>query len=248
MTILSDVYSVLWADLQDLKRHWRSVVASSIVQPVLYLVVFGYGLGGGVSFEGIGYLAFVIPGIIALTSFSNSFNGVSTKLQVDRFFYKSFDELLLAPLSLYSIVFGKALVGVTRGLVSCVGIVIVGAVLSPEFLVSPLFVLVLFASCFVFAAFGVLIAFAIPSHGDTNTFNSLVMLPMTFLCGTFFSLNALPEAAKAALYALPLTHSCSCMRAAALGQVFPWWSFMVLLGFGGFFFLASVFVLKKTSI
>ncbi len=248
MAVLSDVYSVLWADMQDLKRHWRSVVASGISQPLMYLLVFGYGLGGWLSFEGVPYLAFIIPGIIALASFSSSFNGVSTKLQVDRFFYKSFDELLLSPVSLYSIVFGKALVGVMRGLVTSIGLVLVGGVISPKFMVSPLFVLVLFVSCFVFAMFGVLTAFVITSHEDTNTFNGLVLLPMTFLCGTFFSLSALPETVRAVLYVLPLTHSCFCIRAAALGQVFPWWSFTVLLFFGGAFFFASIFVLKKTSI
>jgi ABC-type multidrug transport system permease subunit len=248
LAALGDVYSVLWADLQDLRHHWSSIIATSLVQPLLYLVAFGYGLGRSVSFDGVSYLEFVIPGIVAVASFSNSFNGVASKLQVDRFFYKSFDELLLSPVRLYSIVFGKALVGAVRGLISSVAIVLVGLVLSPTLIVSPLFMLVLVVSCFVFALFGVLIAFVITSHEDTNTFNGLVMLPMTFLCGTFFSLGALPDAAKAVLYVLPLTHSSQALRAAALGQVFPWLSFLVLLGFGVAFFAGSIFVLKRTSV
>jgi ABC-type multidrug transport system permease subunit len=248
LTVLGDAYSVLWADLQDLRHRWRSIIATSIVQPLLYLVAFGYGLGRGVSFGGVSYLEFVIPGIVAVASFSNSFNGVASKLQVDRFFYKSFDELLLSPVSLFSIVFGKALVGALRGLISSVAIVLVGVVLSPSLIVSPLFMLTLVVSCFVFALFGVLIAFVITSHEDTNTFNGFVMLPMTFLCGTFFSLGALPDVAKAVLFALPLTHSSQALRAAALGEVFPWLSLLALLSFGVAFFVASVFVLKQTSL
>ncbi|MBT0159898.1 ABC transporter permease [Candidatus Bathyarchaeota archaeon A05DMB-2] len=245
---LKDVYSILWVDLRNLRRHWRSLVATSLVQPLLYLVAFGYGLGKGISLEGVSYLAFVIPGIIALTSFSTSFSGAASKLQVDRFFYKSFDECLMSPVSLYSIIVGKALIGVIRGLISSFAILLVGLALSPMFIISPLFVLVLLVSCFVFALFGVLVAFVIDSHQGMSTFNSLVILPMTFLCGTFFSLSQLPAAAKAVLYVLPLTHSSECLRATALAQPFPFWSFCVLFAFGLAFFLASVFVLKKKSV
>jgi len=248
LNALHDVYAVLWVDLRNLKHHWRSWLATSLVQPILYLVAFGYGLGGGISLSGVSYLAFVIPGIVALTSFSTSFNGAASKLQVDRFFYKSFDEFLMSPVSLFSIVIGKALIGVVRGLISSAAILLVGLVLSPTLVISPLLVLVLFTSCFVFALFGVLIALVINTHQGMSTFSNLVMLPMTFLCGTFFSLSQLPEAAKAVLYVLPLTHSSESLRAAALGQPFPWLSFVALLVFGLIFFSGCIVALKRTSV
>jgi ABC-type multidrug transport system permease subunit len=248
LTAIGDIYCVLWVDLRNLRRHWRSVVATSLIQPLLYLVAFGYGLGRDVSFDGVTYLAFVIPGIIALTAFSTSFSGASSKLQVDRFFYKSFDELLMSPVSLSSIIIGKALIGVVRGLISSVAILIVGLLLSPTLVVSPVFALVLFISCLVFALLGVLVALVINSHQGMSTFNSLVILPMTFLCGTFFSLGALPNVAKAVLYVLPLTHASQSLRAAALGQAFPWFSFIALICFGVAFFISGLYVLKKTSV
>lgn len=248
LNALSDVYSVLWVDLRNLRRHWRSTVATSLIQPLLYLVAFGYGLGQGVDINGVSYLAFVVPGIVALTAFSTSYNGSASKLQVDRFFYKSFDECLMSPVSLYSIITGKALIGVVRGLISSVAILIVGLILAPSLVVSPLFIVVLVVSCFVFAFFGVLIALVINSHQTMSTFSNLVLLPMTFLCGTFFSLSQVPTPVTAVLYALPLTHSSVCLRAAALGQPFPWWSFIALVGFGIAFFVASIVALKKTSV
>ena len=248
LNALYDVYSVLWVDLRNMRRHWRSTVATSLILPLLYLVAFGYGLGRGINVDGVNYLAFVVPGIVALTAFSTSFNGAASKLQVDKFFYKSFDELLMSPVSLQSIVVGKALIGVLRGLISSVAILVVGFFLAPTLIVSPLFVAVLIFSCFVFALFGVLIALVINSHQNMSTFSNLVILPMTFLCGTFFSLSQLPDAAKAVLYALPLTHSSECLRAAALAQPFPWLSFVALGGFAVFFFMGGVFALKKTSV
>jgi ABC-type polysaccharide/polyol phosphate export permease len=81
-----------------------------------------------------------------------------------------------------------------------------------------------------------------------NALLSLVVVPMTFLSGTFFSLSQIPEALKTVLYFLPLTHSSQCLRAATLGQPFPWLSMVALLGFGVFFFIASMFVLKRSSV
>jgi ABC-2 type transport system permease protein len=248
MNFFSDVYSVLWVDLRNMRRHWKSTVATSLVLPLLYLVAFGYGLGQGVNMGGVSYLAFVIPGIVALTAFSTSFSGAASKLQVDKFFYKSFDELLMSPVSSYSIVIGKALIGVFRGLIGSVAIYAVGLLIAPALLISPLFFLMLLLSCFVFALFGVLIALVISSHQHMSTFNTVVVLPMTFLCGTFFSLSQLPDAAKAVLYFLPLTHSSELLRATVLGQAFPWLSFAGLSIYGIAFFLGCTVALKKSSV
>lgn len=248
VNVLSDIYSVLWVDLRFLRRHWLRTLSTSIVNPVLYLVAFGYGLGRGISFEGYSYLEFVMPGIIALTAMTASYGGAGLKLHVDRLFYKCFDEYLLSPISLFSLAMGKTLIGVVRGLIASVALLIVSVILSPTLMISPLFVLVLVSSCFVFAFLGVLVGLVAKSHQDMGTVSTLVILPMTFLSGTFFSLSQLPEAAKAVLYLLPLTHSSQTLRAAALGQPFPWLSLLALLGFGLIFFSACMVALKRTSV
>ncbi|MFW6117333.1 MAG: ABC transporter permease [Thermoproteota archaeon] len=245
---LRDIYSILWVDLRVLRRRWLRTLATSLVNPILYLVAFGFGLGTGVKFEGYSYLEFIIPGIIALTAMTVSFNGAGTKLNVDRLFFKSFDECLMSPINLYSIVVGKALIGVVRGLISSTAFLIVGFAVEPSLSITPLFITVLILSCFLFSFLGVLIAFLAKSHQDMSTFSSLILLPMTFLSGTFFSLDQIPYAFKVILYFLPLTHSSLCLRAAALDQSFPWLSLLVLSGFGLFFFSASLMALKKTSV
>jgi ABC-2 type transport system permease protein len=246
--VLSDIYSVLWVDLRFLRRHWLRTLATSIVSPILYLVAFGFGLGRGISFGMYGYLDFVIPGIIALTAMTGSYNGAGMKLHVDRLFYKCFDEYLLSPISMFSLAVGKTLIGVVRGLLASGALLAVGIALSPSLVLGPLFVLVLVTSCFVFSFLGVLVGLWAKSHQDMGTFSTLVILPMTFLSGTFFSISQLPDAVKAVLYVLPLTHSSESLRAAALGQPFPWLSFIALLGFGLVFFAGCLLALKKTSV
>jgi ABC-type multidrug transport system permease subunit len=100
----------------------------------------------------------------------------------------------------------------------------------------------------VFALFGVLVALVVSSHQQMSNFSTLVILPMTFLCGTFFSLNQLPGVAKVVLHFLPLTHSAGLLRATALGLPFPWLSFVGLLVFGVVFFIGCIIALKKSSV
>ena len=78
-------------------------------------------------------------------------------------------------------------------------------------------------------------------------FNSFVILPMTFLCGTMFSLDNVPEWVANIIWALPLTHTSECIRAIALGWDFPWVSFIVLLIYGTAFFILSWLALNRNK-
>ncbi len=246
LDVLLDTYSVLWVELKFLGRNWHKTLATTLVAPVLYLLAFGYGLGAGVTVEGHNYLEFVVPGIIALTAMTTSFNAAGMKLHVDRLFYRCFDEALMSPVSPFSIIVGKALIGVVRGLLSA------GTLLLACYFLSPvgggvLFWLTLVVTCFVFSFLGVLVALVSKSHQDMSVFMSLVILPMSFLSGTFFSLSGVPEVLRAVIFVSPLTHTSLCLRASALGQVFPWGSLGVLLGFGGLFFVFCFVALRRSG-
>ena len=239
---------MLWVDLRFLSRNWLKTLATTLVAPVLYLLAFGYGLGRGVTVEGYSYLEFVIPGIIALTAMTTSFNAAGMKLHVDRLFYKCFDEALMSPVSFFSIIVGKTLIGVVRGLISTAALLAACFIFSPLPAISMMFWLTLVVTCFVFSFLGVFVALVAKSHQDMSVFMSLVILPMSFLSGTFFSLSQVPEALRVVLSFSPLTHTSLCLRASALGQPFPWWSLVALLGFGVVFFGLCFAALRRTSL
>jgi ABC-type multidrug transport system permease subunit len=106
----------------------------------------------------------------------------------------------------------------------------------------------LLITCLVFSFLGVLAALLAKSHQDLATFSSLILLPMTFLGGTFFAVNQVPLGLKIVLYALPLTHSSICLRAAALGHPIPWESLLALAAFLLAFSIGSMTVLRKISV
>ena len=244
---LRDIYAVVWVDLRFLRRNLGKTMALTLVAPILYLLAFGYGLGRGASIEGFSYLQFVIPGILALTAMTTAFNTSGLKLHVDRLFFKCFDETLMSPVSAFSIITGKALIGVVRGLLSSAALLLACLVFSPLPAVSLLFPLSLVVTCFAFSFLGVIVALLAKTHQDMTLFMSLVVLPMAFLSGTFFSLSQVPEALSIILSISPLTHACLCLRASALGQPFPWVSLLVLIGFGVAFFVLCFAALKKSN-
>jgi ABC-2 type transport system permease protein len=242
---IQDIGTVVWIDLRFLRRNLGKTMALTLIAPVLYLLAFGYGLGRGTSIDGTSYLEFVIPGIIALTAMTTSFNTSGMKLHVDRLFYKCFDETLMSPVSALSIIVGKTLIGVVRGLLSAGALLGIALVFSPLPEMNWLFPLSLALTCFTFSFLGVIIALLAKTHQDMTLFMSLVILPMSFLSGTFFSLNQVPQVLSVILSLSPLTHACQCLRAAALGQPFPWVSFLILIGFGAAFFALCFTALKK---
>lgn len=91
--LLSDAGRVAMADMYYLRRNIWVLLATSLVTPLLYLVAFGYGLGRGVVMEGVSYMAFMIPGVVALTTLTACFTSIANKIMVQRRFYESFDEI-----------------------------------------------------------------------------------------------------------------------------------------------------------
>jgi ABC-2 type transport system permease protein len=243
-----DAYTIMWSDMMMLKRRWAKYLVTTLLSPLLYLMAFGWGLGRGINVNGTSYLEFVVPGIIALTAMTTSFNGAGTRLNTDRLYFRSFDECLMAPISSMSLLMGTAMIGVYRGLVSSIAFLAVAMLIAPKFHVDSIFLVSLLLTCLTFAFLGVLAALLANTHEDMATFSSLILLPMTFLGGTFFSVNQVPTALKIALYALPLTHSSICLRAAAFGQPIPWESFLALVAFLLAFSLGSMAVLRKISV
>ncbi|MDD7423708.1 MAG: ABC transporter permease [Candidatus Methanomethylophilaceae archaeon] len=248
---LKQVYYVAWGDMMFLKHNFLNILIMSVMSPLLYLIAFGYGLRTGSTDIGVSYVAFVIPGIVALSSLSSSFSSTSTRMNVQRLYYKSFDEMMMCPLSLPAIVFGKCMLGLTRGLVSCSLLYILGLFLAPELVLSPMFIICTILSCLIFSFLGMMAALLAKSHQSMATFNSLIILPMTFLCGTFFSVSSLNPVFQAILYCLPLTHASECIRAAALPDyisAFPWMSLVVLVAFGVVFFAVDYYLLKTRKV
>lgn len=234
--VLDETYRVAWGDLVYIKENLPEVLITSLVGPLLYLLAFGFGIGGSIAEDQDAYMAYIVPGIVALTTLSATFSTVSMKILVQRLFYMSFDELLLCPVHISAIVLGKCTSGVVRALISCSVLIVVGHLISPSVEIDPGAFLVVIFAALTFSLLGLLAGMLTNKSQRLNMFSALVIVPMTFLCGTLFNTDVLPSVASWVVYALPLTHVSNLMRGLMLYNDIPLDSIVILAAyFAGFF-------------
>jgi len=238
-------YPIFWKDMLLIRRKPGKFLAASMVTPVLYLITFGWGLGRGMSMGGSTYLDFVLPGLLALSAMNNSFGPVSTSVNVSKLYTKTIEEVLVSPVGPWSITLGRALTGLVRGLFSACLLLLVGLLSGMHITlsVSLFFVLALTAFCFSSAA--VAAAMLAKSHEDMANFNSFFIIPMSFLAGTFFMPDKLPEPFRSLILIYPLTHASIALRSLASGHGIAPWSVLVLAGYTAAFFYLAGRIVKR---
>lgn len=240
-------YPIIWKELLLIrKKPWR-FLASSLVMPVLYLVTFGWGLGRGMNVSGGRYLEFVLPGILALSAMNNSFTPVSASLNISKLYTKTLEEVLVSPVSPWDIALGRTLTGLVRGMFSALMLMLVGIVSGVHLHYSPGFFLVLALTAACFGAAGVAAAMLAHTHEDMANFNSFFIIPMSFLAGTFFSPDRLPEPFMSLILVYPLTHASLLLRALASGANPSAGSALVLAAYTVMFFYLAGRLVKKTG-
>lgn len=239
-------YPIFWKEMMLIrKKPWR-FLASSMVMPLLYLLTFGWGLGRGMNVGGGSYLDFVLPGILALSAMNNSFGPVSTSLNISKLYTKTIEEVLVSPVTAWDITLGRSLTGLVRGMFSAFLLILVGVAAGVHMQVTLNFIIVLALTAFCFGAAGVAAAMLARSHEDMANFNSFFIVPMSFLAGTFFSPDRLPQPFQSAILAYPLTHASILLRTLAAGREPALASTLVLTGYTALFLYLAVTLVRRT--
>ena len=238
-TLVADSLTVFWGDWLDLRVRIPQVAASGLVSPLIYILAFGLGLGSSLDrvtapSAGDTYLQFILPGMVALSSMVISFGGTTFSICGDRLFTKTFEEMMLYPVHPLALHLGKMMAGVVRGMMTAASVIVVAVLFTGKLwsFINPLFLLLLVLNCAVFAGLGVIVGLNVKSLESVGLFNNFLIVPMSFLGGTFFDPATLPTALKAIVYFLPLTYTTVGLRAAAYQPLseFPWYSIPILLG------------------
>jgi len=243
--MLYDIWTVFWREWLVLRRRIGRFILSRMVSPVLYLVAFGWGLGRSIQVNQGSYLDFIVPGIIALNSMNISFISVGSPLNMSRLYHKTLEEYLIAPIGSVAFVIGKVLAGALRGLISSVLIIVLAYAFGAHLIINIWFLLALVLNCLVFASMALVAAMTMNSHEDMAGFNTYVLLPMSFLCATFFVPDHLPVVLNWMIQILPLTHASLALRAISTGGPVPVLPLVIMLGYTIVFMGAGVWLMKK---
>jgi ABC-2 type transport system permease protein len=240
---LMGIYTIWLRDVRRFLRD-RPRMLGSLAQPTLFLLVLGTGLGhglvkgrlgaGAVGAGGEGYMAFIFPGIVAMTIlFTSAFSAISVIWDREVGFLK---EVLVAPVSRWAVTLGKVLGGATVALAQgCLMLLLsplAGVSLS---LVTVLTLLpLMFLVAFAMTAMGLAAAARMRSMQGFTVIMNFVVLPIFFLSGAMFPLEGLPAWMEVLVHADPLTYGVDALRGVT-GGVFdrpPAADLGVLLGFG----------------
>ena len=165
-----------------------------------------------------------------MNSMNISFNSIIS-VHAERVYHKSLEEYLIAPIRPDAFVVGKVAGAVVRGLISSAIIVVLSYLFGAHFMITPLFLLVLALNCMIFAEIGFLAAMYISTYEEMSQVNLYVLLPMSFLCGTFFATAALPDVVRWIVEVLPLTHTSHLLRSIGGTGEFSMLSLVVVVGY-----------------
>ncbi len=210
---------ILW--LREVKRYLRSrpQIIGSMAQPVMYLLVLGFGLGPVFEQSGRGsYLQFISPGVVGMgILFTAMFSGIGLLWDRQFGFLK---ETLVAPVPRLQIMIGRTLGGATIALIQGLLVLIACAIVGfrPQSLVAvPLALLFMVLTAIVFAGLGTAVGAALKDMQGFQIIMNFLVMPIFFLSGVLFPLENLPLALTVAMRLDPLTYGIDGLRGALIG-------------------------------
>jgi len=200
-----------------LRTLWQSIV-TPVITTALYFVVFGSAIGSRMTeVSEVPYGAFIVPGLIMLSLFTNSIFNASFGIYFPKFTGTIY-ELLSAPISPWETVLGYVGAAATKSVILGLIILATAALFVPLQILHPVWMigfLVLISA--TFSLFGFIIGIWAQSFEQLNFIPMLIVTPLTFLGGAFYSIDMLPEGWRAVSLFNPVVYLISGFRWAFFG-------------------------------
>ncbi len=202
--------------LFEMARTWRTVL-QSIVSPVistsLYFVVFGAAIGSRISdIDGISYGAFIVPGLIMLSLLTQSISNASFGIFFPKFTGTIY-ELLSAPISYVEIVVGYVGAAATKSIILGLIILATSGLFVPLEVQHPLWMLTfLILTALTFSLFGFVLGIWADGFEKLQLVPFLIVTPLIFLGGSFYSIDMLPPFWQTATLFNPVVYLISAFR------------------------------------
>ena len=186
-------WTLFYKEVLRFGKVWLQTVAAPLVTTLLYLVVFGHALGGRISvYPGVSYTAFIVPGLILLMVLTESISNASFGIYLPRFTGTIY-EILSAPISAFEVILGFVGAAATKSVILGLIIFFTARLFVSFDLVHPLWALgFLVLISVAFALFGFILGLWADGFEKLQVIPLMVISPLTFLGGTFYSIDMLP--------------------------------------------------------
>ncbi|RUO26535.1 sugar ABC transporter permease [Aliidiomarina minuta] len=245
-------YAIKAIYLSELARTWRTPmqsIASPVLSTSLYFIVFGSAIGSAmVSIDGISYGAFIVPGLIMLMVLTESTSNSSFGIYMPKWSGAIY-EILSAPVSAFEIVVGYVGAAATKSLILGV-IILLTARLFVDYSIMHPFWMILFLSltAITFSLLGFIIGVMADGFERLQAIPLMVVTPLAFLGGTFYSISMLPEFWQTVTLFNPVVYLVSGFRWSFYGvaDVSIVWSLVMICSFLALF-LAIIWWVFRTG-
>lgn len=212
MVEVNTVYVLIARDFKKFLREKGRLIAT-LARPLIWLFLVGGGMSRLISpGMGISYIQFIFPGILGMTIlFSSIFSSISIIWDKE---FGLMKEILVAPVSRFSIVIGKALSGTIISVIQATIILLLfpflGIKLSP--LSIPYAIVVAFLLSFCISSLGIIIATFFENLESFSTIMNFIVMPMFFLSGAMYPVQKLPYVLKLVAKINPLTYGVDALK------------------------------------
>ncbi|WP_436640629.1 ABC transporter permease [Microbaculum sp. FT89] len=200
----------------EMHRTWRTLwqsVVAPVVSTSLYFVVFGAAIGTRISeIDGISYGAFIVPGLIMLSLLTQSITNAAFGIYFPKFVGTIY-EVMSAPVSYFEIVIGFVGAAATKSMILGLIILATSTLFVPLRIEHPVWMLAfMIMTAFTFSLFGFIIGILSGSFEQLQIVPLLIVTPLTFLGGSFYSINMLPPFWQQVSLANPVVYLVSGFR------------------------------------
>ena len=241
------IVTVLWEKWTEFKRDFYKITLSAMISPLLYLIVFGMGIK--TTSHGEPYINFLIPGLVAMSTMTGSFGAVAQNMSVQRLYEKALDQIMVSPTPLWQFITGQIIGGSLRGIYSAAMILLLTFPLKTGLVWNVWSLIVMFLNGTVFATIALTLSFTAKSYTDAPRYTSFIIVPMSFLCNTFFSTDEMPNGFRQFVSVLPLSKASEMLRSISRGEGFELSGIIILIIYLIVFSLISMnFIYKKKNL
>jgi ABC-2 type transport system permease protein len=199
-------------------KLWSQTIAAPVVSSFLFILVFGLSLGTRIKqVDGVDYEVFIVPGLITMAMVQAAYSNNSATVFQARF-DRYLNDILASPMRPWEINLGLTLGGVVRALLIALGLLVLAIPVTGVGITQPLALIVAVAlGLTLFASRGVVVGVYAESWDHAGFVNNIVILPLTFLGGVFYSVDLLPSPWHEVSHANPLFYLVQAVRYGFLG-------------------------------
>jgi ABC-2 type transport system permease protein len=215
-------------------RIWTQTLIPPAITMTLYFLIFGGLIGSRVGkMDGIGYMDFIVPGLVMMSIIQNSYGNISSSFFGAKF-GRHVEELLVSPMPHWVVLAGYVAGAVLRGLMVGVIVLLIAMLFTPVRIPHPLVTIsTVLLGATIFALAGFVNAVYAKKFDDIAIVPTFILTPLTYLGGVFYSVRLLPDWAEAATHLNPIFYMVNAFRYGLLGisDVRLWVAYALMLFF-----------------